>query len=84
MDVEKDNCSPGKPYDLSEEEHVDWINSDANLEIACKPNEEDICAELMHANVDYPAEFDFDDEGGDESDDQPPSNKEIIDAVAVL
>ncbi len=38
----------------------------------------------MCANVDDPAESDSDDEGGDENDAQPPSNKEIIDVVAVL
>ncbi len=79
--VGKDNSSPGKPHDLPEEEYANWINVDANLEVACKPNEEDICTELMHANVDDTTESDSDDE--DESNDQPPSNKEIIKAVAV-
>ncbi len=82
--MEKDYFSSGKPHDLSEEEYADWINIDANVEIAYKPEEEDICAESMRASVDDPAEFDSDEEGGDKSDDQPPSNKEIIDVVAVL
>ncbi len=78
------NVSPGKPHDLSEEKYDDWINIDANLEVACKPIEEDMCAELMRANIDDPAESDSDDESGDESDDWPLSNKEIIDMVVVL
>ncbi len=83
--MEKDNSSPGKPNDLSEEEYyADWINIDANLEVACKPNEEYNCTELLaRANVDDTTESDSNDQGGDESDDQSPSNKEIIDAVTV-
>ncbi len=67
--MERDNSSSGKPHYLSEEEYADWISIDANLEVVYKPNEEDICAELMHANVDNPAESDSNDEGGVESDD---------------
>ncbi len=73
--MEKDNSSPGKPHYLSEKEYANWVNIYANLEVACKPNEEDICVELMCANVDDPAESDNDDEGGDESDGWPPSNR---------
>ncbi len=83
-DVEKNSSSPGKPHDLCEEEYADWINIDTNLEVACKPNEEDIYAELIRANVDDPAGSDSDDEGEDESDDGSPLNKGIIDVVAVL
>ena len=55
-----------------------------NKHVACKPNKQDICDELIWANVDDSAQLNIDDEDRDESDDRLPSNNKIINANIVL
>lgn len=75
-------CVPEKPSDLSQEDYELWLTNDADLQVAYELNEDDICDELLRANDDNSAEPVSEDETEDE--DPPPSNKDVINALAVL